>query len=180
VTLYGLGGVGKTQLALQHAYSHESSYNSILWINANSKEDVELSIAKIAHSIREHCKQQEDDTFTKLARMLGLPDDQEALAKVKHGPAANLETVKKWLSINENRDWLVIIDNSDSLDANNQPWQPEKEFLPNRDAGSVIITTRLRDRGGLGKSIEVTQMDPAIGRRLLLVSAGMSDMPEGE
>src|SRR5437667_8959132 len=34
VALHGLGGVGKTQLALEYAYTHQSNYNYVFWISA--------------------------------------------------------------------------------------------------------------------------------------------------
>jgi hypothetical protein len=34
LALYGLGGVGKTQLALEYAYTHQAHYDGIYWISA--------------------------------------------------------------------------------------------------------------------------------------------------
>lgn len=38
VTLYGLGGAGKSQLALKYAESKRSQYNPILWIDGTNEE----------------------------------------------------------------------------------------------------------------------------------------------
>src|SRR5437762_6264392 len=34
ISLHGLGGVGKTQVALEYVYKHKSDYNYIFWISA--------------------------------------------------------------------------------------------------------------------------------------------------
>jgi hypothetical protein len=36
VALFGLGGVGKTQIALEYAYRHLQDYTAIFWINAET------------------------------------------------------------------------------------------------------------------------------------------------
>src|SRR5579859_5509385 len=33
--LHGLGGVGKTQIAIEYAYEHKSDFNIICWLHAN-------------------------------------------------------------------------------------------------------------------------------------------------
>ena len=43
--LYGMGGVGKTQIALQYAYAHLSEYEGILWINAENRFTLQNSAA---------------------------------------------------------------------------------------------------------------------------------------
>lgn len=42
--LYGMGGVGKTQLALQYAHTHLADYEMVWWINAETKADLQNSI----------------------------------------------------------------------------------------------------------------------------------------
>jgi hypothetical protein len=37
VALYGLGGVGKTQLALEYLYTHKGEYDRVYWISAVSQ-----------------------------------------------------------------------------------------------------------------------------------------------
>src|SRR5271155_3033227 len=53
VALYGLGGVGKTQLALEYVYSHKSEYERIYWISAVSEATLFSGFQEIAK--RTHC-----------------------------------------------------------------------------------------------------------------------------
>ena len=48
VALYGLGGVGKTQLALEYVFSHREDYERIYWISAVSEATVFAGFQEIA------------------------------------------------------------------------------------------------------------------------------------
>ncbi len=55
VVLRGLGGIGKTQLAVAYAKRHKDSYSAIFWLNIKDEESLEQSFAKVAKQIsREH------------------------------------------------------------------------------------------------------------------------------
>ena len=46
--LHGLGGVGKTQIALEYAYRHALEYGAVFWIEAENEETVVSSLLRIA------------------------------------------------------------------------------------------------------------------------------------
>jgi hypothetical protein len=43
VLIRGLGGVGKTQLALEYAYAHRTRYDAIFWLKGDAKTALETS-----------------------------------------------------------------------------------------------------------------------------------------
>jgi tetratricopeptide (TPR) repeat protein len=85
----GLGGVGKTQLAVEYVYRYYRDYQAILWAHAESTESLISS-------------------YTEIATLLKLPvkDSQEQTVII--------QAVKVWLQ--NHRDWLLILDNADELD----------------------------------------------------------------
>jgi tetratricopeptide (TPR) repeat protein len=90
VALHGLGGVGKTQLAVQYAWKHLGGYEAVLWLRADSPEALDANLAA-------------------LAGVLSLP---EVSAKEQ-----NIQTtaVLGWLKGHER--WLLIADNADTEEA---------------------------------------------------------------
>jgi transcriptional regulator with XRE-family HTH domain len=82
--LYGLGGIGKTQLTIEYAYRYSLEYNAVLWLQA------ETYAALVA-------------SFATLADQLGLP---ECHSKQQY---ASIEAVRRWLC--EHHGWLLIVDN---------------------------------------------------------------------
>jgi AAA+ ATPase superfamily predicted ATPase len=45
VVLHGLGGIGKTQLAVEYVRRHKEKHTAIFWLNANNKDSLQLSFA---------------------------------------------------------------------------------------------------------------------------------------
>jgi tetratricopeptide (TPR) repeat protein/DNA-binding XRE family transcriptional regulator len=84
----GLGGIGKTQTALEYAYRSANDYEAILWVRADSHETLVSDFAALTHTL-ELRGQEETDQF----RM--------AMA------------VKRWLE--EHGLWLLIFDNVEDL-----------------------------------------------------------------
>lgn len=85
VVLFGLGGSGKTEIALRFAERHRQDYEGVFWVGG----------ADVGHLQR---------GFLKIAKLVGLGHNQ-------HDSDAILEDTQTWLS--SNRRWLLIIDNLD-------------------------------------------------------------------
>jgi tetratricopeptide (TPR) repeat protein len=88
--LYGLGGIGKTQLAVEYVYRHSASYEVIWWIR--SEEPSTLA-----------------SNYAALALELNLPEKEEA------SQALVVQSVMRWLE--RNSDWLLIFDNARDADS---------------------------------------------------------------
>ncbi|KAF4629991.1 hypothetical protein G7Y89_g8153 [Cudoniella acicularis] len=48
VVLYGLGGIGKTQLAIEYIRRHKEKYTAIFWLNTNDQDSLKLSFRDVA------------------------------------------------------------------------------------------------------------------------------------
>lgn len=88
LALSGLGGVGKTQIALEYAYCYRDLYQAIFWVNASTRDTLSTDLLMLA-SLLDLSKQQ----------------DQEEII---------IRAVKHWLAVNPG--WLLILDNVDSLE----------------------------------------------------------------
>lgn len=88
LAISGLGGIGKTQLAIEYAYRYRDSYSAAFWIQADSHEAL-LS------------------NLDSLANLLQLPE-----AKEKDRTCV-VDAVKQWLK--QHSRWLLILDNVTDL-----------------------------------------------------------------
>jgi ATP/maltotriose-dependent transcriptional regulator MalT len=48
VVLYGLGGIGKTQLAIAYAKQYRDKYSAVFWLNIRDEDSLKQSFAKAA------------------------------------------------------------------------------------------------------------------------------------
>ena len=51
VTLHGLGGIGKTQLAIAYTKAHRDDYSAIFWLNIKDEVSVKQSYSRLAKRI---------------------------------------------------------------------------------------------------------------------------------
>jgi hypothetical protein len=127
--VHGLGGMGKTQLALAYAQRHKDEYSAVFWVNSKDVDALKQGYATAARRIyREHPSLVHLKTVAKGGNL----DDA-------------VEAVKQWMSHPQNNRWLVIYDNYDTpkLPGHNEPGTFDiRPFLPEAHHGTVLITTR--------------------------------------
>jgi tetratricopeptide (TPR) repeat protein len=87
--LSGLGGIGKTQAAIEYAYQHANDYAAVFWISAETTESLAAS-------------------FLALAEVLNLPEQHD------HEQNRIIGAVLRWL--NGHSDWLLIFDNVEDIE----------------------------------------------------------------
>jgi ATP/maltotriose-dependent transcriptional regulator MalT len=139
VVLHGLGGIGKTQLAIEYIRRHKEKYTAIFWLNANDEDSLMLSFRDVARQV---LKDQPS------AETLASVDLNGNLDRV-------LSAVKAWLNIRKNTRWLMIYDNYDNPRTPGNPSGIDvRRFLPGSDHGSIIVTTRSSEVS-IGRRINV-------------------------
>jgi tetratricopeptide (TPR) repeat protein len=113
----GLGGIGKTQLAIHYAYTHAEDYEDVIWfVNAETP-------ASIIAGYRDF-----------LAKN-GLLDQNADADEI-------VDKTKEWLSSHQS--WLFIYDNADKKDDLRPylPYLPNRPSDTNDIKGHILITAR--------------------------------------
>jgi nucleoside phosphorylase len=157
VVLHGLGGMGKTQLAIRFARMHKDDFTAIFWLNGKDREALVQSLASV------------------LPRLQGAShtSDPKNEEEVKQQARQTL----KWLAADGNSKWLLVFDNIDRCspgDTQNGEGYDISEFFPPTDHGSIIITTRRPQFRELGKSYPVQKLNTEDAVQLLINSSGYS------
>jgi tetratricopeptide (TPR) repeat protein len=83
-SLNGLGGIGKTQIALEYAYQHAQNYQAIFWVAADPQGDLLAD-------------------FVSIAQFLRLPEKDQSNQTVI------VDAIKQWFQQHER--WLLLFDN---------------------------------------------------------------------
>jgi tetratricopeptide (TPR) repeat protein len=143
--LSGMGGIGKTQVAVEYAYRYQHEYSAILWARAESYEALYA------------------DTVT-IAQQLKLAD---ALASEAQQPAQTAQAVQAftdWLKTRAG--WLLILDNIEDMSL-------AYRFVPSVSRGHILLTTRAQSTSTLAPRIEVEKMTVDEGTQFLLYRSKM-------
>ncbi|KAH6975384.1 hypothetical protein BKA56DRAFT_489658 [Ilyonectria sp. MPI-CAGE-AT-0026] len=158
-TLFGLGGIGKTQIALAYVHClHEKHPEvSVFWVYASSAERFRQS-------------------FRTIARECKIPGYDDPKVDV-------LILVKGWLESDAREQWLMVIDNADDMDLFFNSPSPGHaintiarngdfaDYIPSSKYGAIVVTTRNKQVGArLTKGlnlIEVKGMDEKESTSLL-------------
>ncbi len=137
--VHGLGGVGKTRLAVEYAWRHVQSYSALLFVVADSPANLHANLAGLV-----------------AADKLDLPEQRVADATVQEA------AVLRWLAAHSG--WLLILDNVDD-----EPSALEVEkLLAGLHHGHVLLTGRLANWGAGIESFELDVLDPDEATAFLL------------
>ncbi|OBT57821.1 hypothetical protein VE04_01878 [Pseudogymnoascus sp. 24MN13] len=149
--LVGLGGVGKTQIALQCAFELQlaSPTCSVFWVQASDAMSF-------------------DNAYRNIGQQLRIPGLDDEKADVK-------KLVKAQLSQESSGKWLMVVDNADDYEMfyssnDDNGSYALSEYLPFSTLGAILFTTRDREaatRYAGSNVIGIDEMDDSESRELL-------------
>jgi hypothetical protein len=152
--LHGLGGMGKTQLAVEFARRHHGRFSAVFWLDGRSEETLKRSIARCACKIPQGQIPETSRTYA-----------EDSAADI----AAVVKDVMTWLARPENTDWLLIFDNVDR-EYRAQGSDPDaydvQRYMSGADHGSVLVTTRLARLEQLGDSQQLPKVSKEQGQAI--------------
>lgn len=138
----GLGGCGKTQTALKFADSYRHKYTTgVFFLTAQSEASLQADISNICENLHLDLIQSPGQAF------------------------------RRWLSLEEHKHWLLILDNADKLET-----LQSSECVPKTPWGHIIITSRDQTAIGTvapeGHVLRDLEVDEAVSA--LLLKAGFT------
>ncbi|KAJ4267004.1 hypothetical protein NW762_003102 [Fusarium torreyae] len=156
VALTGLGGVGKSQIAIEFAYRirESASQTWVFWVHAANAARFEQAYRDIANK----------------ADISGREDPKVDILKL----------VYNWLCDERNGQWLMVLDNADDDESFFDHARPLESFVAQPPNGSILITSRNRTAasnllGPHGRAIEVEPMKQEDALALLSTRVPLMD-----
>ena len=154
VVVYGLGGIGKTQLAVEFAREYKRKFSAIFWLDGSSEASLKQSF---------------------IDALQRLPRDELTAAGVElvkqATPDANMaiRECSQWLSLSSNYAWLLIFDNvdRDKDDKDDPQAYNVKDYFPHADHGSILITSRLTSLQNCGEGVKIETVGAEQARAIL-------------
>lgn len=144
VLLQGLGGIGKTQLAVTFIKQQRKTFSAVFWLNGKNEDLLKQSFTDMAKRLYNRYP---SSTMLRTATESKDPDQI-------------VEAMKQWLSAEGNVRWMLIFDNVDNpkLPGIKDPQAYDiKSYFPEAYQGFILITTR-SSRLRIGKVILVKKL----------------------
>jgi tetratricopeptide (TPR) repeat protein len=139
VALCGLGGIGKTRLAIEYAWSRERDYSALLFVSASNGAALNAGLAALT-----------------AVEIFDLPE-REA-----RDDATRITAVLRWLETNPT--WLMILDNVDD----NAAVAEVAKLMPRLKGGHVVVTARASNFPAGVRKLEVSTLDENAAAQFLL------------
>ncbi|KAI1165816.1 hypothetical protein F5B18DRAFT_130419 [Nemania serpens] len=165
VVLQGMGGLGKSQIALEYNYRHPRAYTAVFWVDATDQSTIHESGRHILQTLIVHysTKHHGKTNFADVATDLGIPGQiksdgtlADELAKATWLP------IKRWLARDSNLYWCLVVDGLNLHEDEDRM----RELLPASDNGHIIVTSRVPIANF--KLIDIPEMDELSCLKLLL------------
>jgi tetratricopeptide (TPR) repeat protein len=139
VALCGLGGIGKTRLAIEYAWSREAVYSALLFVSASDGAALNAGLAGLT-----------------AFEVLDLPE------KEARDDATKITAALRWLESNPT--WLMILDNVDDRAAVAEV----AKLMPRLKCGHVVVTARASNFPAGMRKLEVSTINENAAAQFLL------------
>jgi tetratricopeptide (TPR) repeat protein len=133
------GGIGKTRLAIEYAWSREAAYSALLFVSASDAAALNAGLAGLT-----------------AFEILDLPE------KEARDDATKIAAVLRWLESNPT--WLMILDNVDGRAA----VAAVAKLIPRLKGGHVVLTARASNFPAGVRKLEVSTLDENAAAQFLL------------
>ncbi|KAH7317075.1 P-loop containing nucleoside triphosphate hydrolase protein [Stachybotrys elegans] len=149
--LFGLGGSGKTHLALDFAYRRLSESFDVFWVHAESYATF-------------------SQDYRRIADVLDVDTEGLSEAEILHAVRIAIEKRSRWLLVIDNADHLALFDPPQTIQGASDQQQPNAQARQT-GAGTVLWTSREESivgrRVSNGRGIKVTHMALEEAKQLL-------------
>jgi tetratricopeptide (TPR) repeat protein len=149
--LHGLGGVGKTRLAVEYALRHEAEHSALLFVSAQTPERLSTGLAALAGS-----------------DVLDLPE------KDAHEDTVKISAVLTWLE--QYPGWLLILDNVDDP----QAAAAVEQLFARLRGGQVLITGRVSNFSAVVETLPLDVLSEDAAAAFLLERTRGKRAPAGD
>lgn len=126
--LYGARGMGKTQLAVGYLKQQRNAYSVIIWLNGKDEDTLKQSFVATAYRMHER-----------------FPSPQMKVALQEKDADQAVVMVKRWLSLKDNHQWMLVFDNIDNpkIPDNRDPHAYDlRLYVPLAHQDCILVTTR--------------------------------------
>ncbi|CEJ93674.1 hypothetical protein VHEMI09249 [[Torrubiella] hemipterigena] len=155
VGVYGLGGAGKSQLALSYLQQYRGEYDATFWIQAGQATSVEQDFLRIAHQLPGGMK------------LEGQPSADEIIL-----------AVHSWFNRRPGK-WLFVFDGADELDDMDDVHFVDIDlYIPGSARAHVIVTSRSTIARDLStfEGVEVCELEDMQARELFYKCSGLDGL----
>jgi len=154
LVICGLGGAGKSQLALNYIETYRTDYSAVFWIDAGTKE-------ALGHD------------YAQIRQLLRGPDASSG--RGTESVDACIQEVKQWCHRSSSR-LLFVLDSADDVDTPEDPGFIDlTKVIPDAACVDVIVTTRcqsVKDMASI-EAVQVAELDLAEARQLFVRRANL-------
>ncbi|CUS06688.1 unnamed protein product, partial [Tuber aestivum] len=159
IALHGLGGSGKTQIALEYVYQRASESDChVFWVHGSGVQKFSEGFRAIAQHVR-------------------IP-----LASAEIEEEGFLLNIRRWFEGPDKGDWILVIDNADNEEDFTGNSGHISKFVPQGPRGTLIFTTRSLQVASWQDCdrIDVGKMEEGEAQELFLKRLGSRDVSRDE